>query len=858
MSLTELLLKTQDHTCRAQAEAAIKQVEVASADEYFKALAQELADPQKPLLARQLSGLLLKNGLAAKDATLAMEKKNRWLNLSDAVRDMVKQATTHALIAPELDVGKAAAQVLAKIGAVEIPVGKWPGLVPLLLEHVTNSDPRARQIALITLGYLCEDLVVIQEDGTMIDDQICNGILTAVVQGMKEGELTTKLAATKAFYHAVVLARRSFRSELERNVIMEIVFQTCELQGSEEVQIAAFECLVQIATEYYEFLMNYMQKAGMLTLQIIQSAPEKVAIPAMEFWSTVCDEELYVLDAQAAGDNTRPSLNLIEQALPLLVPLLVQTLTRQQSEEDDDTWNLAMAAGTCLGLVSQVVGDKCVDLVVQFISANFGNADWRFREAAVLAYGSIMEGPSSEKLQPIVMQSLEGLVNTLNDSSVAVRDTVAWTLGRIAQFHPAIVPVKNLMPIICQKLQDVPRVAANICWVIQVIAEAQPGLFLPGHAPQTTVLSEFFIGLVQGLLQTVERKDADERQLRMAGYNALSVVVAHTGEDCCDSMAQLTQQMLTHLMGSFGNLERECELQGLICGVLTSLVTRLREKIRPLSESVMEGSVKVIQAYQHVRGNPQVLQEEALLLSGAVANSVGVDFERFMPLFAPMLKVGLENYEEIQVCLVALGILSDVCRALDRKIITYSDTFVQILVGHLEKPAVDRKIKAAALTCFGDIALAVQGDFEKYLPKVLQLLLQAAQTKITDGPANNEDWVEYLNSLREGVLEAYTGIIHGLRESGKLPLLKDQVLAILMFVKAISEDATVNEAVMKACVGVIGDLVFAFQQELTVYLASDPTMAQLLQKLVQVGAMSQDPTLQRNSQWLQQLVQKFT
>jgi len=228
-----------------------------------------------------------------------------------------------------------------------------------------------------------------------------------------------------------------------------------------------------------------------------------------------------------------------------------------------------------------------------------------------------------------------------------------------------------------------------------------------------------------------------------------------------------------------------------------------------------------------------------------------------MPHFAPQLKIGLENFEETQVCLVALGILSDICRALDAKIEPYCDTFVQILVTHLEKPNVDRKIKAAALTCFGDVALAIRGGFEKYLPRVLQMLLQAAQTKITDGPANNEEWVDYLNSLREGVLEAYTGIIHGLRDSGKLPLLKDQVLAILMFVKAITEDHTVNEAVMKACVGVIGDLVYAFQQELTVYLASDPTMTQLLQKLVQVGAMSQDPTLQRNSQWLQQLVQKF-
>merc|ERR1719382_1638597 len=109
---------------------------------------------------------------------------------------------------------------------------------------------------------------------------------------------------------------------------------------------------------------------------------------------------------QSGQAGQRAPLNLIQQALQFLVPLLTETLTKQQSEEDDDTWNLAMAAGTCLGLVAQVVGDQCVDLVLTFIQAHFENADWKYREAAVLAYGSIMEGPSSERMRPLVQQSL--------------------------------------------------------------------------------------------------------------------------------------------------------------------------------------------------------------------------------------------------------------------------------------------------------------------------------------------------------------------------------------------------------------------------------------------------------------------
>ncbi|CAE7405624.1 KPNB1 [Symbiodinium natans] len=853
MSLTELLLATLDPSKNAQAEAQIRQAEQASVDQYFTALAQELANTEKPVVARQLAGLLLKNALASKDPAKDRDLKARWANLPAASRNLVKEATTSALISPQTDVGKAAAQVLAKIGAIEIPLVQWPGLVPLLLGHVTNTDVRARQISLVCLGYLCEDLVVVQEEGTNISDDIANNILTAVVQGMRDTEPQTKLEATRAFYHAVVLAKKNFKNQVERDVIMGVVNDTCRCTAAPEVQIAAFECLVQIATEYYDFLMPYMNGLGPLTWETIKSSPEKVAIPAMEFWSTICDEELYLMDLAEAGQaGGRASLNLIQQALGFLVPLLTETLTKRQSEDDDDTWNLAMAAGTCLALVAQVVRDGCVDLVLQFVHTNFQNPDWKFREAAVLAYGSIMEGPTSEKMRPMVEQSLSHLVLALQDQSVAVRDTIAWTLGRIAQFHPTIVPVKQLMPLLCERLRDVPRVSANICWNVQVLAEAQTG-GIAGQYPDSTPLSEFFTAIATALLEVVARPDADERQLRMAGYNALSVLVSKAGSDCLPHMQALTQEMLKHLQASYKSIDRECELQGYICGVLTSLVSRLREKVAPVANSIMEEALKVISAYQQVRGGAQVLHEEALLLIVALANAAGAGFERFMPHFAPHLQVGLQNYEEVQVCLTTTRMVGDLCTALEGKIVGYCDTILQILYTNLRNPAVDRKIKAAVMTSFGDIAMAITGEFEQYLGPVVQMLREASSTRLTDGPGDSEEWVEYLNSLREGVLEAYSGIIHGLKESNKLHLFKEHVNTVLMLVKEISEDPTTQLPVIKAAVGVVGDLVLVFQTELTAHVGKAPFLSQL----VQVAFRSQDPKLLQSAQWLQGMLMKF-
>jgi len=860
-SLTELLLATQDPTKTAAAEGQIKQAEQTNAEQYFQALAQELAGEEKPVIARQLAGLLLKNGLAAKDPSKDRELKQRWVSFPVASRSLIKEATTKALISPHVDVGKAAAQVLAKVGAIEIPRNEWPQLVELLLSHITNQEPRPRQISLTTLGYLCEELVLLQEDGVTIADDISNKILTAVVQGMRETDMATKLEATRAFYHTALLAQRNFASDVERDVIMQVLLETCKTtgpMGAEMVQTAAFECLVQVATEYYDHLLKYMNIIGPLTWEMIKGSSEKVAIPAMEFWSTVCDEELDLADNGGQLGNRR-SLNLINQALPFLVPLLTECLTRQQSEEDEDnTQNIAMAAGTCLGLVAQVSGDACVDLVLGFVQQHFGHQDWKYREAAILAYGSIMEGPTSEKMRPLVEQSFEHLmVQALKDSSVAVRDTLAWTLGRMAQFHPTIVPVKLLTPLLAERLNDVPRVAVNVCWVIQVLAEAQPQCTMvpASMIPATGPLSEYFTVLAQQLLQATARPDATERNLRMAAYNSLSVLVSHSANDTMPHMERLVQEMLSHLTASFQKgVDRECELQGYICGVLTALTHRLREKILPVAELLMQEALKVIQAYQQVRGGQPVLQEEALLLIGAVITAAGPNFNGFMPVFAPYMKAGLENFEETQVCLLATGMIGDLCAALKSQMVAYCEPILQILYTNLRNPSVDRKIKSVIIECFGDIALAIGGEFEKCLGPVVSMLQEASATRLQDGPANNEEWIEYLNSLREGVLGAYAGIIHGLREAGKLHLFKEHVNAILTFVKEICDDPTHSESVMKASLGVIGDLILVFQQELMVHLQNAP----FLSTLVEFAVRSQDPAIRQTGQWLTSLVQKYS
>ena len=186
-----------------------------------------------------------------------------------------------------------AALVIAKIAAIELPSSQWPDLIQTLLGNMRVQPPKTglRQATLETLGYICEEMGNIEQD--VLDQEQVNSILTAVVQGMRkeEPDVGVRHAATVALYNAVVFAQTNFENPDERNYLMQVI---CEgtIASDAKVREASMECLVKIAANYYEKLPQYMTDIFRLTHRAAKEDEEDVAKQAIEFWCTVCEEEI--------------------------------------------------------------------------------------------------------------------------------------------------------------------------------------------------------------------------------------------------------------------------------------------------------------------------------------------------------------------------------------------------------------------------------------------------------------------------------------------------------------------------------------------------------------------------------------
>ena len=208
-------------------------------------------------------------------------------------------------------------------------------------------------------------------------------------------------------------------------------------------------------------------------------------------------------------------------------------LTRQDPDADDDEWNVSMAAGTCLSLLAQAVGDAIVPAVIPFIEGNIKSADWHQREAAVMTFGSILDGPDPSVTTPLVAQALPVLVEMMRDENELVKDTTAWTLGRICDILiVAIKPDIHLHPLVSALvggLEDRPKIVANCCWALMNLAD-QLGTVFDENTQQTQngPLSPFYEGIVQALLHVTEKSSTNDANFRTSAYEAVTAYVTHS------------------------------------------------------------------------------------------------------------------------------------------------------------------------------------------------------------------------------------------------------------------------------------------------------------------------------------------
>ncbi|KAF4956708.1 hypothetical protein FSARC_11506 [Fusarium sarcochroum] len=804
-----------DANLRNAAEQQLTQAAESNFPLYLATLVQELANDSADGSIRAAAGIALKNAFTTRDFARHQELQAKWLQQTDdETKNRVKELTLQTLNSSNTQAGTAAAQVISSIASIELPRGQWSDLLPYLVKNVSEGADHQKQSSLTTIGYICESQ---DSELRMALVTHSNAILTAVVQGARKEEtnLEVRLAAITALGDSLEFVGNNFKHEGERNYIMQVVCEATQADDS-RIQQGAFGCLNRIMALYYENMRFYMEKALFgLTILGMKSDDEDVAKLAVEFWSTVCEEEISIEDDNAqveSSDQMRPFYNFARVAANEVVPVLLLLLTKQDEDATDDEYNLSRAAYQCLQLYAQAVGATIISPVLQFVEANLRHDDWHNRDAAVSAFGAIMEGPDEKVLDPIVKQALPILITMMDDSSLHVKDSTAYALGRITEACSEAIDPQAQLPTLIESLfkglLSSAKMAPSCCWALMNLAER----FAGDLGASSNAITPHFNNAVSSLLDVTARTDADT-SVRTASYEVLNVFVQNAASESLQSVASLSDVIIKRLeetvplQNQVVSVEDKItleEMQNSLCTVLQAIISRLDKEIIPQGDRIMQILLQILNSV----GGKSSVPDAVFATISALSTSMEEDFVKYMDAFAPFLYNALGNQEEPSLCSMAIGLVSDITRSLGERSQPYCDNFMNYLLNNLRSTTLANQFKPAILQCFGDIAGAIGGHFETYLTVVAQVLEQAST--VSASPEGPYEMFDYVVSLREGIMDAWGGIIGAMKVSQKTQVLQQYVPTIFQLLNLIANDLNRSESLMRAAMGVIGDLADAY------------------------------------------------
>jgi importin subunit beta-1 len=223
--------------------------------------------------------------------------------------------------------------------------------------------------------------------------------------------------------------------------------------------------------------------------------------------------------------------------------------------------------------------------------------------------------------------------------------------------------------------------------------------------------------------------------------------------------------------------------------------------------------------------NSTTVVEDAFLLVSALINSIGKKFIRYIDHFLPDLSKVLKQQqqqipisndkmtlssstvisatdEEHRLSLISVGIMSDISNTFGDLIFPYAGEFMRLLLNNLKSESLHRDVKPATLSCIGDIAQALGPVFVPFVDTVMMAIKQAGNMQ---ADKNNQDMMDYVDTIRVGSLEAFVGMIQGLGQNAATKeILLPFVTDVILFANSIAVDEKRSDRLTRTIIGLLG------------------------------------------------------
>eukprot|EP01016_Furgasonia_blochmanni_P047551 TRINITY_DN699_c0_g1_i9.p1 TRINITY_DN699_c0_g1~~TRINITY_DN699_c0_g1_i9.p1 ORF type:complete len:855 (-),score=333.77 TRINITY_DN699_c0_g1_i9:376-2940(-) len=745
MSFVELVQYaafSNDNNIRGPAEKKLLELREADPQAFLISAAQEFANEQLAGNLRLALATLLSQAAIAKVQTNTL-----WFAIEANIKQSIKRVALQALVAPDNDTRKGAAEVISTICSLELPRNEWSEIIPALVENTNSNDPTIKKAAIMTLGYICEKS---KNTGGLSPEQI-DKILMGICLSMQKTQTDNHIKATavKALQNSLAFMEENFKADQVRDFVMNLLLENC-VADHPDVQIISLQCLIDICKIHYDKIGNYLNGIYNVTSGTMASNTQEVAIPAIEVWNTIAQEDKDRSDDAGKHLENKQVIHYVTQVHLQLVPILLQNLLKADGAEEE--FSIQAASFRCLSSISEVVGDGVIDNVWAFVHNFLNSANQKEKLAAILAFTSIVDGPSADKIDPIIMTALPLLIQLLADSKDKIREAIAMMFARVAEFHPEVFlngqSLMQVVPLLVQALTLAPRISIHFCWMFDHLAIASASIQDQHvYSAWTMTLDK----LMDALIQNAYRDDVGEQKM-VIGLSFVAVVdIIHNSKNPAflDKYLRTFITLFKNAL-TFGPEKRQTYL----CSISTCIQTcvqQLRNKVE--DALVREIYLMYIEYFKFIKD----VDADGFQVICALCFSIEGRFVNFVEDFWQYLNHAMTKTNEPELFKTCLGLFAEIGRACGDAFQRYLPTVVPYLLNCLNTPNYDREVKLNIFLCIGDMALGCNQHLAPFLPEIMKFYEMAYDAALQ---LSENEPSEYTEQLKEKLVESFICILH--------------------------------------------------------------------------------------------------
>jgi len=679
---TKLLIATLDPASNKEAERRLRELEEAQPPEFMVACARELAATGKHVLSRHVGGLLMKNMISGRQAgVINRQKAELWKSMPEATRNAVRDLLIVALQDTERAVASTAAIIVAKIAAKELGESQsWDALVVQIRQWAEGSaSALTRVTSLQTMGYIAEEWwrVFVQECHVQ---GYVHCMANTVAACMAAGQpVEVQVAAIEALFYLLGLLQTDLASNENSAALINSIVNHCHFNPSAnpDLPIAALRCLGRLisgAPQCRMALGAQVARMAEFTVTSVQNGAEEISAGAIEFWTCLAEVEY---------DFAEEGTTYTQQTAPAMLPCLLEALCKE--DPGDELSLLQDSIGAYLAAVMKSQNTAGLEIVASVLEKSFLSTDPKLRHAALIIFGSIMDGPA-DKAAPAVERYFQGLFPLLEDPSH--RRSAALVAGLALERCPSAVPAqaKAMLLSPCLALLRDRDWSHDFEYVLQ-------GLF-----GCLTLAPEQFASAARELCGNAVKGTDEECG---AFLRCLSTLIVHAG----GSSTSLLRELLLELL-RFAESRRDKQVDG-VGSCLQAITEHLGHSIADVASEMMRLYLSILQLNAASGG---CFHDETLQATKALVVVIGPHISDYMVAFWPVLKAAMASIQYPSTVQTAFGIFGDVARALGANVAPYATEAMQVAAQLIENPECPMELKPSAATCFGVLGLTLGGQ----------------------------------------------------------------------------------------------------------------------------------------------------